>query len=508
MMNFRSIFHLSSLQLKLSLLFVFLLLTVSAIYFYMILGSTGEYVAEVTQKRNLDLAASIAQEMKIDSATNQIPEAQLQELFHAAMVINPSIKLYIVGHQGEIMTASALPGEVKMDTINVENIESFLYNSPPLPIYNDDPRAPGDPKIFSAAALASSDGSLHCYLYVTLNNDSVYGDEASVRQSYIFKIVGRALLIVLAVTTVIGLLLISFVTRDLKKMVTAVRNMEQGDYSARVNIRSSDELSELGTAFNTMAGEIEAAMTQLKQNDELRRELIANISHDLRTPLASVEGYVETILLKDHLLTESEKQSYLETILKNTRSLGHLVSELFQLSKLEAKQIQAQPETFSVSELVHDIMLQFAPKAESHDIALRYDHAENIPLVYADISLVERVLQNLISNAIQYTPSGGQVSVELVLDRTRNVCLEITDTGAGISEQDLHHIFDRFYQSGQVRSQSKGGLGLGLAIAQKIVELHGSELHVRSEVGTGTTFWFSLPATSELIEKKLTTSNG
>ena len=480
-------------------MFVVLLLTVSGIYFYMILGSTGEYVAEVTQKRNRELAASIAQEMKIDSATNRIPESQLEELFHAAMIINPSIKLYIIGHEGDIMTASAQPGEVKLDSVDVEKIESFIDDNPPLPIYGDDPREPSDPKIFSATALPSSDGSLHCYLYVTLNNDSIYGDEASVRQSYIFKILGRALLIVLAVVTIIGLLLISFLTRDLKKMVGAVRKMEQGDYSTRVRIQSSDELSELGTAFNTMAGEIESAMTQLRRNDELRRELIANISHDLRTPLASVEGYVETILLKDHLLTEQEKRNHLETILKNTQSLGRLVSELFQLSKLEAKQIEAKPETFSVSELAHDIMLQFAPKAESMDVELEYERSENVPLVYADVSLIERVLQNLISNAIQYTPAGGKVSVELVADADRSVRLEVTDTGAGIAEQDLHHIFNRFYQSGQVRSQSKGGLGLGLAIAQKIVALHGGELRVRSEVGVGTTFWFTLPVTSELV---------
>ncbi|MGB3849090.1 MAG: HAMP domain-containing sensor histidine kinase [Tunicatimonas sp.] len=493
--------RLNSLPLKLSLLFVALLLTVSAIYFYTILGSTGEYVAEVTQQRNRALATSIAQEMKIDSATNRIPEAKLKELFHAAMIINPSIKLYIVGHDGEILTASALPGEVKLDSVNVENIENFLDDRVPLPIYNDDPREPAQPKIFSAAALASSDGSLHCYLYITLNNDGAYGDEGSVRQSYIFKIVGRALLMVLGVVMVIGLLLIFLVTRDLKRIVTAVRRMEQGDYSARVSVRSSDELSELGTAFNTMADEIGAAMQQLKQNDELRRELIANVSHDLRTPLASVEGYVETILLKDHLLSESEKKSYLETILKNTRSLGNLVSELFQLSKLEARQIQANPETFSVSELVHDIVLQFRPHAEANQVTLDYQCVENIPLVYADVSLIERVLQNLISNAMQHTPAGGRVSVA-VANVQQRVRLEVVDTGAGISEQDLHHIFNRFYRSRQVRSQSKGGLGLGLAIAQKIVALHQSELHVRSAVGQGTTFWFSLPVTTELVEAK------
>ena len=152
----RNIFRINSLPLKLSLLFVALLLTVSAIYFYTILGSTGEYVAEVTQQRNRALAASIAQEMKIDSATNQVPEAKLKELFHAAMIINPSIKLYIVGHGGEILTASAEPGEVKLDSVNVKHIEDFIHERVPLPIYNDDPREPTHPKIFSAAALASS----------------------------------------------------------------------------------------------------------------------------------------------------------------------------------------------------------------------------------------------------------------------------------------------------------------------------------------------------------------
>ncbi len=502
-MNWRhKTFGISSLQLKLSLLFVVLLLTVSGVFLYLMLGSTSEYVAEITQKRNHDLAASIAQEMRLDSATNRIPESQLEELFHAAMVINPSIKLYIIGHEGDIMTASALPGEVKLDSINVEQVESFIHGSLPLPIYGDDPRNPAQPRVFSATELPSSDGTLHCYLYVTLNNNIPNSDEASVQQSYIFKILGRALLIVLVVVIVIGLLLISLLTRDLKKMVSAVRKMERGDYATRVHINSSDELRELSTAFNTMADEIESAMTQLRRNDELRRELVANISHDLRTPLASVEGYVETILLKDHLLTESEKQSYLETILKNTRSLGRLVSELFQLSKLEAKQIEAQPETFPVSELAQDIVLQFAPKAESLGVQLVYDRSEDIPLVYADVSLVERVLQNLISNAIQYTPPQGIVSVQVTNDTDHGVRLEITNTGTGISEQDLHHIFDRFYRSGKVRSH-KGGLGLGLAIAQKIVALHGSELHVRSEVGVSTTFWFTLPVTNELVSAKI-----
>ena len=502
-MNYRKKIRFSSLQLKLSLLFIALLVSVSGVYLFMIMDSTGQYVAEVTQQRNRDLAASIAKELAIDSATNAIPDERMKELFHAAMVINPSIKLYIIGHEGEIMTASAQPGEVKLDTVNVSEIEAFIHQKKPLPIYGDDPREPKVPRVFSATELPNGDGSLHCYLYITLNNSAVVGEEASVKQSYIFKVVGRAFAITLAVIIVIGLLLIFFLTKDLKKMSAAVREMEQGDYSVRMHVKSSDELSELATAFNTMAGEIELAMRQLKQNDELRRELIANISHDLRTPLASVEGYVETILLKSHLLSDHEKQSYLETILKNTRSLGRLVSDLFQLSKLEAKQIQAQPETFSAPELTQDILLQFAPKAEAHEIDLHFERAQDIPLVYADVSLIERVLQNLISNAIQYTPEGGEVLVKVIPDAHRHVRIEVTDTGPGIAQQDLRHIFDRFYQNGHVRSQGKGGLGLGLAIAQKIVALHGSKLQVDSKLGKGTTFWFTLSISQEVLVAKV-----
>ena len=363
-----------------------------AVYFYMMSTSSADYLAEMTQKRNADLAASIAKELAIDPATNQLPSEELENLFHAAMIINPSIKLYMIGHEGEILTASANPGEIKVKAVDVARIEAFIHKTDSMPIYGDDPRFPTEPKVFSATSLLSQDGSLHCYLYITLGSEQK-ADAASIRHSYILLVLGRALLVALAVTLIIGFLCVLWLTKDLKKVSTAVRQMERGDYTARVEANSSDEVNELAVAFNTMASKIHSAMTQLKQNDELRRELIANISHDLRTPLASVEGYVETILHKKHLLTEQEKQHYLETILKNTRRLGRLVADLFELSKLEARQTQPKPETFSLVELAHDILLQLTPKAQQNDIKLKSDFAREVPLTYADISLIERVLQ-------------------------------------------------------------------------------------------------------------------
>ncbi len=488
----------NSLQLKFSLLFVVLLLSVSAVYLYMVTNSTDMYLAEVTQKRNLDLAASIAQELKIDSATDIISSEKIKELFNVAMIINPAINLYLVGHEGELLTYSVPPDKVLTDRVNVRAIEQFLDGSVPLPIFGDDPCAPQRPTIFSATTLTSTDGSLHCYLYVTLNSNPASDEAASVRQSYIFRVLIRALGVALAVALIVGLLFIFLLTRDLKKMVWAVKKMEKGDYATRIHFRSSDELSELSAAFNTMAEKIETAMSKLRQNDALRRELVANISHDLRTPLASVEGYVETILMKEHLLTEAEKKSYLEVILKNTKSLSRLVSELFELSQLEARQTKPSPETFSIAELAQDIVLKFRPRAEAQDIRLHCAFAENIPLVYADISLTERVLQNLIDNALQYTPAQGKVRINIKPQDASSVSIAVNDTGQGISQEDLPHIFDRFYRSTHVRRKSRGGLGLGLAIAKRIVELHGSTLEVRSEIGKGSRFLFTLPVSREV----------
>jgi len=495
--NTKKRIHWGSLRFRLSLVFTVLLLSVSAVYFYLMSTSSADYLAEMTQKRNTDLAASIAKEFTIDSATNEIPKAVLEELFHDAMIINPNIKLYMVGHQGEILTASAQPGEIKSTKINIDPIEAFIHQTDSMPIYGDDPRFPADPKVFSATTLLSQDGSLHCYLYVTLGSEHK-SDVASIRHSYILMVLGRALLVALAVALIIGFLFVFWLTRDLRNVVGAVRKMEAGDYGVRVQAASSDELNELAVAFNTMASKIQLAMNQLKQNDALRRELIANVSHDLRTPLASVEGYVETILHKKHLLSESERQGYLETILKNTRRLTRLVADLFALSKLEAQQTQPHPETFSLVELAHDISLQLTPKAEKKQITLKSDFAKDIPLTYADVSLIARVLQNLMENAIQYTPERGDVTVAVKKAGGNEVKISVSDTGMGISEEDLNHIFDRFYRSSSVRTKAKGGLGLGLAIAKKVVELHQSKLQAESKLGEGTTFWFSLPVSEEV----------
>lgn len=485
-----------SLQLRLSLLLVALLVAVSGLYAYLLSQSATAYVAEALQRRNRDLAASVAQTLRLNWRTNELSPVAVRKTFDEAMVINPHIKLYFLDLAGRIFNASAKPHEVQLTTVPLGPVRTFLAGRAPLPILGADPRHPAAPQPFSAVLLRTAAGQPYCYLYITLDGDPTAPEALTQRHSYILHLLLRTLLLAGVAVAVVGILLISFLTRNLQRISLAARRLQAGDYAARVtNVRGGDELSELAMAFNDMAARTERAVATLHSTDAQRRELVANISHDLRTPLASIEGYAETILHRQHLLTEAEQQSYLATILRNTQSLKRLVSELFELSKLEAQQTVPRPEPFALTELVQDVLLSLQPEAQARGLHLAADNAGTMPLVCADVGLLERVLQNLLDNALRFTPPGGCITVRVrppgpAQPRIR---VEVQDTGRGIAPADLPFVFDRFYRSGQTRTGSESGLGLGLAIARRIVELHGGPLTVSSTEGEGTCFAFSLP---------------
>ena len=244
-------------------------------------------------------------------------------------------------------------------------------------------------------------------------------------------------------------------------------------------------------AFQHMARQIQQQLTRLKETDALRRELVANVSHDLRTPLASLKGYIETLLLKDDSLSPEQRQQYLQIAFNNAERLNKLVSELFELAKLDAGELKLHKETFSLAELAHDVIQKFELRAQQQNIQLEVDIDADVPYVEADIGLIERVLDNLVDNALKNTPEGGAIRLALDSDG-QLVTVQVADTGRGIAEDELPHIFQRFYKKPDSEA-SYTGAGLGLAIAQRIVELHGSELSVNSVLHQGTRFDFALP---------------
>lgn len=230
------------------------------------------------------------------------------------------------------------------------------------------------------------------------------------------------------------------------------------------------------------------------ENIYLRSELIANVSHDLRTPLAALRGYLEMLASKGGELPGATQRSYVEIALRQSEHLATLVDELFELAKLDFKGVRLEREAFQPAELAVDVLQKFQLAADRQDVGLHIEAAAAVPPVDADLGLVERALDNLIGNALQHTPAGGSVTVSLRAEDQRVIAC-VADTGSGIPEDELPFIFDRFYRVDKSRARSGGGAGLGLAIAKRIVELHGGELRVHSIVGQGCRFSFDLPVT-------------
>jgi signal transduction histidine kinase len=407
------------------------------------------------------------------------------------MVMNPEVEIYLLNNRGKILAFFAEPRKkVKKESVDLESINKFLSGGQNKLTLGDDPRHPGQQKTFSVAPLKIGK-EIDGFLYIILAGEQYQTVANMIKESYILQTTIKSLFITLLFTGIIGLILFAFLTKRLRRMTEIVKKFEEGQLNERLPIRPQDEIGSLAKTFNQMAETIVANMKELKRTDTLRRDLVANVSHDFRSPLASIRGYLETIIMKDAQLNPQERKQYLETILNNTTMLSKLVEELFELSKLDAKQIQINPEIFNLAELIQDVLMKFNPQAKDSQIDLQSTLPSNSPSVYADIALIERAISNLVENALRFTPANGSVKVNITFS-DKKIRVTVLDSGKGIADKDLPYIFDRFYRVEKSRSRQGGGTGIGLAITQKILELHGSNIMVESELNVGTKFYFEI----------------
>ena len=483
-----------SLYSKLAVTLFVLLLLVGLILMQLLRQSSEMYQQEVAQRLNAELARHmVAEQTLLDNG--RVNQASLEHLFHLLMVINPSIELYLLDPDGAILAYSAPEGKVQRQQVDMQPVQQFLQGNARYPLQGDDPRNLQRKKVFSVAPVAGS-GTVQGYLYIVLGSEQYDNVVQLLRTSYILKASGILLLVALFVALLLGLIVFSWQTRRLKTLSGVIADFTSESSGRRSAVRyagkasGGDEIEQLGRQFNTMADTINHQFQELEKMDSMRRDLVANVSHDLRTPLTTMQGYMETLLMKDSTLSAQERQGYLQTALSHSRRLNELVSELFELAKLDSCETVIYAEPFSMGELVQDICQQFQLKAEQKSIALRTELNPHTPLVYGDIGMMQRVLENLLENGIRHTPAGGVITVSVTLD-TGKVMVRIIDTGKGIPEAEVARIFDRFYTLDKQRS-SGGGSGLGLAIARLIIELHGSSISVDSKLDRGTTFSFCM----------------
>ena len=473
--------------LRLSGILLLLLLAAGTVQVAVTLSSYGDFVHESDQRLNRDLAANLAKTFQAFLA-DSLDEAAIGHVIHDSMAMNPFIEIYVLDEAGQLLAYFADPSKIKRMAIDIDPVRAWIADDGnlPLPWIGDDPRSLAGRKPFSAAPILV--GGEPGYLYVILGGELYDSAASMIRESYILRATATTLIAVVACAAIIGVLSFLLLTRRLRHMTDIVRRFRQGDWGQRVQPRGADELGELGAAFDEMADTIVDNVDKLKEIDRERREMVANISHDLRSPLTSVQGYIETILLRDSDLSVEERREFLQTVSQNVRFLNRLVDELFELSKLESGQSQPQPEVFSIQELAHDVVAKYRPLAQERQVRLTPPAPQALPPVRADISMIERTLDNLIENALRFTPAEGEVAIRL-RPAVADVQIDVADTGVGISAEELPHIFDRFYR---VR-RHPDGTGLGLAISQRIVQAHDRSISVHSHVDEGTTFSFSLP---------------
>jgi signal transduction histidine kinase len=275
--------------------------------------------------------------------------------------------------------------------------------------------------------------------------------------------------------------------REVARIADTIRKFVDGDLRQRVPVSPGEEMHQLGSAVNQLADTV----WLLSERDSARKELIADISHDLLKPVGSIRAYLDTILMAKGGLKSEELESYLKTILKNTASLDRLVSEFLYLSKLDSVHSQVNIEPFSVLDLANDIYLKFMPLASARFVKLQVRSDSKVTLAYGDVGLMERALSNLVDNAIRYTLPGGSVSLSFFLCDGR-VMIEVKDSGIGIAREELPRVFEPLYRAPKIGLQDSGGTGLGLAIVRKVIAAHASQLYVESEPCRGTTMAFAL----------------
>ena len=480
----------SRFSVKISTLFLALLLLMGSAQVLITMRITERRQVEIDQLVNWDLASDMVAE--IEPVLGADGEGDVGEVIHYMMVLNPAIEIYLLDSQGTILAFFAEPGkQVVAEKVDLEPIRRFISGSAEAPIYGDDPRAAGASKHFSAAPISLPNGSSG-YLYIVLRSTLYDRAAGSLKEKYLASALVRALILSAIAVGIVGLALFALLTRRLQRVARSVVEFEQGKYDTRLAASARDEIGELARAYNRMADTITANLEKLRQTDILRRELIANVSHDLRSPLTSIQGYVETLLMKQESLSSAQIRGYLQVVHSDATKLNEMVHELFELSKYEARQIEPRLERFSLTELIQDVAVKYRTRAEKQQVALSAVLPEKLYFVQADINMIERVLSNLIENALAHTPAHGQVRADLQ-EREGRARVRVIDSGTGIDRRDIPFIFDRFFSSGREGAGFGRGSGLGLAIAQKIAELHGSRIQVESEPGRGSVFFFELP---------------
>lgn len=474
--------------------------------------SSRDYQQNIVQVMHADLAEHVIDHYLLFKRGKPDLKAA-KDTFHDLMILGPNFEFYVLDQNGTILAFSTKPEKIKRKFVSLEPIQAYL-SQPELrqPLHGDDPRSPVRQKVFSVAPIVDGD-VVQGYLYVILGSEIYDGIDDMLRDNQTMRWSLGLLLAGLIFGLITAVINTRAITSPMRKLTRQVEILKQRGFSsdeldrqsttqalAEWDHLSKNEIHTVGSAFSDAVEILKAQYANVVSVDEMRRELLSHVSHDLRTPLASLLGYLETWQLNQDKLSKEQSRSYIRTAIRNAKRISALVEQLFELAYLDSGDVKINLENVVVAELVQDVLQKFQIIAEKRQVSLSVEPKDSSITVVADMEKLDRVFTNLIENALRHTQPGGCVNIKLSKSSSL-VAIEVSDTGIGIPAKDIEKIFDpHFKAENSVRGNTAHG-GLGLAITRKLLALHESKIQVSSVINQGTKFTFSLASQASLITR-------
>lgn len=415
--------------------------------------------------------------------------------FLQTLAKNDDSLIWVAGNDGTLIFYSEIPGYLE------DKLETSVEGWPKLPDSRQYEKQPSEYEVGNYFGLFEDTG----VDWVTINqpfnikNIPPYNMEAGgvvlihskVPDIYQLK---TSVILIFIISGIVGCiialvfvaLLTKRITKPLNQMKIVARRVASGEFTERVNVKGQDEIAELSEGFNNM-------IVALENLEGMRRDFIGNVSHELRTPITTIKGFIQGIL--DGVIPAEKHETYLNIVLDETRRMQNLVNDLLGLAKMQAGDVTLNMTDFDVNELIRRCVISLQQMFIEKNLEFKADFETERTFVNADLDSIQRVIINLLHNAIKFTPQNGEITVRTYTDRDK-VFIAVEDNGKGIAKADLPNIFERFYKTDKSRSADRSGLGLGLAIVRNIIVAHNETIKVESEEGHGSVFTFSLRSVS------------
>jgi signal transduction histidine kinase len=419
------------------------------------------------------------------------------DLLSQYVLLSPKTGLYLLDDDGRVLS-SAGEGKIFWSNykIDIQKVKNSIASDASIPIFSDDPDALGKGCIVAAHPIKGPSGMT--WIYVVARSADLSTVAPELLASYAIRVATKVSLVTLGLGIALTLLMMAVLTRPLIELTKAAEKIKTNDLKGGHQVLDvelpfttrRDEIGKLSNAFQNLVARLRLEINRVTQGDAQRREMIASVSHDVRTPLTALIAQLETIRLKSEQLSATEQNKLLDQALGNTHHLKKLTDSLAELGYLDSPEVKAIVEPMPIDDLADDIVQRFRPRAQGQGMDIEFSADDKLPWVSVDAGLFDRAISNLIDNAMRYSPKNGLIKVA-VSKTPSAVRVSVTDQGPGLGVAEQERVFERFYQSATHRSL-RGSSGLGLAIVKRVAELHNGHVGVTSELGHGASFWLEL----------------